>query len=1280
MNRKKGRGRRLMYRVLVCILVISGFGIVGEQPNAYAEDRPTIFFEEGTKVSEEAIGSIPAVSIGKDKDGVHVFGQEIHVVDRDPYKTETQLKLLRDVGEEKSDQSPSAREEQSFYGTEFVDLNEDGYLDLVTAGPNGGNYVYQWNPTDSRLDRVGSTFELNNSSFYGKGIVSGDFTNDGKPDVLWFTNSGVLLGVNGSTEDQVKFSSIQNTSIDNKSNIGNNSVDVGDFNEDGHLDFIANYAPYPDEGHYYTVGLGNGDGTFEQERIPHDGSSFRALYVSVGDFNQDGYDDFVLVRNDNGQSESEVILFTRNSANDGFDRKTLRKDSLIYRGIQVGDVNNDGLLDIVLLSQKIDIYLNQGAETFNETPDQSLETFSHWPTQLMLYDINSDGKLDILTLENQSLYQYLQGELHEDALPTASPSLTGTARVGEKLTATSGYQDEDGDEESGTTYAFFSYDHEGENETEVQPASPKNTYTIKASDIGKVILVKVVPKNENGTGEEAASATTEVIPSNNAFLSDVTLSQGELNEDFASEKTNYTASVANEVTEISVTPTVADDKAEVTVDDQDVESGQSSGDIELDVGTNTIEVVVSAEDDTTKTYTIDVFRQGKVSVSAGHVTGKIGDTVEIPVKLDASTSGIQAYTIELDYDPNALTLIEVKDQSGATSFDVNEHVINGQFDESLTELGELFTVDFEIAEGEGDLPIDFASSELIDENDEELEATFNAGKVTVLSENANLRALDLSAGMLTPDFSPDTTDYSLEVEYDVSQLTVTPTVDQGMATVDINGTTVENGFPSSAIELEEGENTVAITVTAEDGTEKEYTITVTRAEKERTGGGSRYEGPKEEKEEPKDREEIQEENEDEKNEVPLIKPITPVQNVVVVNPKVIVSSENADEGAVVTLDSEALLEQLTDSEEARAFVIPVELKDNRAKVLLTVRDIGTALAHNEDHVFIIKAGDVEYSVRADALNVADLAQQLGVSEEAALDAQVEVHIEESWAFAGQDWKTTLATPVFEFTAAISTGEQTFNVEPFSSSYTDRAFAVDPLLSGHQAVGVIVHDDGTISPVPTVFANVDGENIAILKHRGDGSYAVIRHEVAFTDMDGHWAEDTAHLLGNKLIVKGYKDGSFKPENTITRGEFTTIVARSLGLGMESSDAQTFSDVEKDDWYRGALQALIEERILQGDRQGLFQADEEITRDEAAVILANVIDFISMEMPEEGQTERSFTDVNHLTDATQQAINTLSSLDIVHGYEDFTFKPEATMTRAEAVQMIVQLLEQARFITK
>jgi gliding motility-associated-like protein len=136
-----------------------------------------------------------------------------------------------------------------------------------------------------------------------------------------------------------------------------------------------------------------------------------------------------------------------------------------------------------------------------------------------------------------------------------------------------------------------------------------------------------------------------------ATLVNLTVSQGTLTPVFASGTLNYTDTVANTVTSVSVTPTVTDTTATVTVNGVPVTSGTASGAIPLTVGPNTITVVVTAQDGiTTDTYTVTVIRAPSSDANLINLTVNEGTLAPI------FNSGTTAYT---DSVSNLITSITV---------------------------------------------------------------------------------------------------------------------------------------------------------------------------------------------------------------------------------------------------------------------------------------------------------------------------------------------------------------------------------------------------------------------------------------------------------------------------------------------------------------------------------------------------------------------------------------------------------------------------------------------
>ena len=121
-------------------------------------------------------------------------------------------------------------------------------------------------------------------------------------------------------------------------------------------------------------------------------------------------------------------------------------------------------------------------------------------------------------------------------------------------------------------------------------------------------VIRTVVTAQDGTTTSTYTVTVTRI-STDATLLALTLSAGSLSPTFASGTTSYTASVANSVTSITVTPTRTQANATITVNGTSVNSGSASGAISLSVGSNAVNVVVTAQDGvTTSTYTINVTR------------------------------------------------------------------------------------------------------------------------------------------------------------------------------------------------------------------------------------------------------------------------------------------------------------------------------------------------------------------------------------------------------------------------------------------------------------------------------------------------------------------------------------------------------------------------------------------------------------------------------------------------------------------------------------------------
>ncbi|WP_213414300.1 S-layer homology domain-containing protein, partial [Xylanibacillus composti] len=177
------------------------------------------------------------------------------------------------------------------------------------------------------------------------------------------------------------------------------------------------------------------------------------------------------------------------------------------------------------------------------------------------------------------------------------------------------------------------------------------------------------------------------------------------------------------------------------------------------------------------------------------------------------------------------------------------------------------------------------------------------------------------------------------------------------------------------------------------------------------------------------------------------------------------------------------------------------------------------------------------------------------------------------------------------------------------------------------------------------------------------------EMAFSDISGHWAEASIKKAVVDGIVAGYPDGSFKPNHPVTRAEFIVMLAGAMKLDGAGA-ALHFQDQDQiGSWAKGAAALAVEAGIVSGYEDGSFRPDAKITRAEMASMIAQAL---KARVDANGQT--GFADDEDIPNWAKGAVEAIRKLGIVSGRGGNQFAPNDTATRAEAVVMLLGMLEQ------
>ncbi|MDP4152295.1 MAG: cadherin-like beta sandwich domain-containing protein [Bacillota bacterium] len=198
---------------------------------------------------------------------------------------------------------------------------------------------------------------------------------------------------------------------------------------------------------------------------------------------------------------------------------------------------------------------------------------------------------------------------------------------------------------------------------------------------------------------------------------------------------------------------------------------------------------------------------GFASSNAGLSSLSLGDIVFTP----EFSSDITAYSANVPYSTVSVTVTPAAADNGVVTVK----------DIAITGITPFVTV--ELSEGENTIPVVVTSEDGSATKTYTITVTRQAAE-----DSADLSGLSLSSGTLYPEFSSDVTEYKANVENAVESITVTPTAEQPTATVKIGDAVIEAGSSSLPLALNEGENLIAVNVTAQNGNIKVYNITVTR--------------------------------------------------------------------------------------------------------------------------------------------------------------------------------------------------------------------------------------------------------------------------------------------------------------------------------------------------------------------------------------------------------------------------------------------------------------------
>lgn len=172
-------------------------------------------------------------------------------------------------------------------------------------------------------------------------------------------------------------------------------------------------------------------------------------------------------------------------------------------------------------------------------------------------------------------------------------------------------------------------------------------------------------------------------------------------------------------------------------------------------------------------------------------------------------------------------------------------------------------------------------------------------------------------------------------------------------------------------------------------------------------------------------------------------------------------------------------------------------------------------------------------------------------------------------------------------------------------------------------------------------------------------------VRLSDISGHWAETYIKALVEAGVVNGYEDGTYKPEGAVKKGEFIKLMMTS------SLPDEKFLNVNRyDHWASPYIECAEDYGVISSGLINDLNANDPITRAEVVEILGKCD--ITLKGSLQDVSILQYADIDSLSNTEYIMLSHCTSYGYIQGYEDGTFRPDRTLTRAEIATILYRYI--------
>ncbi|GIO33199.1 MULTISPECIES: SwmB domain-containing protein [Paenibacillus] len=363
-------------------------------------------------------------------------------------------------------------------------------------------------------------------------------------------------------------------------------------------------------------------------------------------------------------------------------------------------------------------------------------------------------------------------------------------------------------------------------------------------------------------------------------------------------------------------------------------------------------------------------------------------------------------------------------------------------------------------------------------------------------------------------------------------------------------------------------------------------------------------------------------------------------------------------------------------------LIDAQSGSNGVSASIPLSALESIYSKDKNAAIAVKAGEAMIVLQLSKLNMNEIARSLNTSSSnVTLNIAAEKLTGDAAAFTNGKISASAITKMTEpfdfYITAVSNSASAYSVEVQVDSQYWIASSLAALVD---KISLFQWDAGAdkMTFVPSLMENQGSKKVFKAKAKGNHTVVVGVSYKYYNDVGSHWASKAINALSGKLIVEGRTSSKFEPNQMITRAEFAEYVARGLGLSGDVQTSQRFYDITntKENAFIGAA---VKAGIIVGNKDGSFKPNNPITREEMAIMMMRAMNYAGYQATLAYTPEtylKKFADYKQIQ--AKDAIAKLLKEGIIQGVSEKAFQPKGNATRAQAAVMLQRMLEKIEYM--